>query len=114
MEKRLGYEELTFEEAINLETSRFEGESEKMFQNPNYYSYARQIYSYLTSGIYVDQLKSWINYFPKNQFLIINSDDFENNQNKIFKGVEIFLDIDHVKINFSKKYWKIQFYKYRN
>ena len=103
MEKRLGYEELTFEEAINLETSRLEGESEKMFQNPNYYSYARQIYSYLTSGIYVDQLKSWMNYFPKNQFLIINSDDFENNQNKIFKEVEIFLDIDHVKINFSKK-----------
>ena len=41
--------------------------------------------------------------FFKNQFLIINSDDFENNQNKTFKKVEIFLGIDHKKIKFSKK-----------
>ena len=68
MEKRLGYEELTFEEAINFETSRLEGESEKMFKDPNYYSYERQIYSYLTSGIYVDQLKLWMNYFSKINF----------------------------------------------
>ena len=80
-----------------------EGESEKMLKDPNYYSYERQIYSYLTSGIYINQLKSWMNYFPKNQFLIINSDDFENNQNKTFKEVEIFLGIDHKKIKFSKK-----------
>lgn len=69
----------------------------------NYYSYKRQIHSYLTSGIYADQLKLWMNYIPKNQFLIINSDDFENNTNKTFENIENFLGIDHAKIKFLKK-----------
>ena len=103
MEKKLGFENHSFEEAIELENFRLKGENEKIIKNMNYYSYKRQIYSYLTSGIYIDQLKLWMEYFPKKQFLIINSEDFENNPNKVFEDVESFLNIDHFKIKFSKK-----------
>jgi len=94
MEKKLGYEELTFEEAINSETSRLEGESEKMFKDLNYFSFKRQIFSYVTTGFYADHLELWMKYFPKNQLLIINSQDLEKNTDKIFQEVLIFLELN--------------------
>jgi hypothetical protein len=103
MEKKLGYEELTFEEAIDSEHFRLQGESEKMIENPNYFSYNRQIFSYLTSGIYVDQLELWIKYFSKNQFLIIKSEDFDNDPKQTFHEVENFLGLNHAKIHFAKQ-----------
>jgi hypothetical protein len=102
MEKQLGYEDLSFEKAIELENSRIEGEYEKMIQDSNYYSYKRQIFSYLTSGIYVEQLKTWMKYIPKNQFLIIKSEDFDNSQAKIFKEIENYLGIIHSPITLVK------------
>jgi len=103
MEKQMGNEDLTFEDALESENSRIKGESEKMINNPNYYSYKRQIFSYLTSGIYVDQLEIWMKYFPKNQFLIIKNEDFDNNQQTVFSQVENFLDVNHAKIEFKKQ-----------
>jgi len=103
MEKQMGYENLSFVESIELENSRIKGENEKMIQDNNYYSYKRQIFSYLTSGIYVNQLSLWMEHIPNNQFLIIKSEDFENDQSKIFKEVENFLGLNHVTIKFVKK-----------
>ena len=103
MEKKLGYEELTFEEAIESENSRIKDECEKMIQNDRYYSYKRQFFSYLTSGIYVDQLKLWMKHIPHDQFLIIDSDDFDNKKLETFQKVEEFLGLKHAKINFTKQ-----------
>jgi len=70
-----GIENLSFEDALDKEEERLSGELEKMLVDENYYSFTRQHFSYLSRGIYVDQLKIWLSLFPKEQMLILTSDD---------------------------------------
>jgi len=103
MERKFGYEELSFEEAIVSEDIRLQGESEKMIKDPNYFSYKRQIFSYVTTGFYAEHLAMWMKYFSKNQLMIINSKDLENNTDRIFQEVLDFLGLDSYKIKFKKQ-----------
>ncbi|MFX1501113.1 MAG: sulfotransferase [Promethearchaeota archaeon] len=99
-----GYEKLTFEEAIKIEEKRLEGELEKIINNEFYYSFNHRQLSYLTSGIYIDQIKKIREFFPKEQILIINSEEFFNNPPKILKEVFKFLNIPDHRIREYKKY----------
>lgn len=78
-EVRWGFETLDFEAAIDSEAERLNGELEKLRSDPNYYSFNHQHYTYLSRGIYVEQLQAWMELFPRNQFLILNSEDFYAN-----------------------------------
>ena len=66
----------TFEEAISLEPERLKGETDKMREDPLYYSFNHQKFSYLDRGLYSSQIKHWMKYFPIEQFLVIRSEDF--------------------------------------
>ena len=70
-----GIEPLPFEEAIDREQERLHGELGKMLEDEFYYSFRHQNYSYLSRGIYVDQLRAWLESFPRDQFLILRSED---------------------------------------
>jgi len=84
----------TFEEAIAAEKDRLNGELEKIISNPGYVSYNHQRLSYLSRGMYYQQLTEWFKYFPIDQFLIIKSESFfENPQDELLK-VYKFLDIN--------------------
>lgn len=76
---KLKVEPLTFADAIKAEPQRLMCELDKMVQNEGYDSYNLQMYSYLARGVYVDQLKRWLDYFPREQFLILQSEDFFRN-----------------------------------
>ncbi len=72
-----GHEKLpTFEEAIDCEQERIGKEAEELACNERYMSYKHRHFSYLSRGIYVDQLKVWMGLFPRAQFLILKSEDF--------------------------------------
>jgi hypothetical protein len=72
-----GHEKIaTFEEAIACEEERIGKEAELLAKNEQYISYNHRHFSYLARGIYVDQLKVWMNLFPQEQFLILKSEDF--------------------------------------
>ena len=62
-------------------------------------------------GLYAQHLKMWLNYFPKDQILVIGTEEFEKDSDHYFKKIESFLDIPHNEINFKKhnvgKYNKI-------
>ncbi|MEH7381665.1 sulfotransferase domain-containing protein [Bacillus sp. JJ1533] len=103
-EIRLGAETLSFEEAIEKEAARLQGEKEKMMKDENYYSYNHQHYSYLSRGIYVDQLKAWMEKFPKKQFLIVKSEDFFYDPLTVFDRVLHFLNLPVWELNKGKKY----------
>src|SRR5205814_1065061 len=66
---------LPFEKAIKCEEERLAGEREKLLANEHYVSYNHRHYAYLSRGIYVEQLQQWMSYFPKEQFLILKSED---------------------------------------
>lgn len=73
-ERKLGREPLSFREATSRETERLKGEAERMITDPSYRSFAHQHYSYLVRGIYVDQVKRWLDWFPREQLLFLDSD----------------------------------------
>ena len=70
-----GLETLPLEDAIAQEPIRLAGEAQKLQDDPNYHSYAYQHHSYLIRGEYLNQLQRWWAHFPKQQLLILHSDD---------------------------------------
>jgi len=92
-------EELTFEEAINQEQTRTKKEFEKMEQNQHYYSSEFYHHAYLDRGIYVKKLQLWMNVFPKNQFLIIQSENFFKNPSLTYKSILKFLNLSNWELN---------------
>lgn len=84
-------ETLSFDEAINSETQRLGNEFEKMGNDNNYYSSDYFHHAYLERGIYVDKLKHWMSIFPREKFLIIQSEKlFENPQQEYDKVLSFF------------------------
>ncbi len=72
----LGFEKLSFEDAIISQEERTTIEKEKLLANEYHPSYTYKRYAYLERGIYADQLKAWFKYFPREQMLILRSEDF--------------------------------------
>jgi len=88
-----GREELSFEDAIKSEEKRLEKEEEKILTIKDYFSWNHMAYSYLTRGIYIKQIKEWMNFFPKEKFLIINSESFAQNPKSTVKQTLKFLGL---------------------
>ncbi len=93
-EVKLGFESLSFPAAITQENQRLTGEIEKLEQDSNYYSHNHQHFSYLSRGIYIDQLQRWFKFFPKKQFLFLPSETFYDNPNKVVNQVFQFLGLE--------------------
>ena len=97
MEFSKGNEELSsFEDAIELENERIQDEYEKMLQDENYYSKKYTIQSYITKSIYVNYIEEWLKYFPREQFLFLNSEEFNSDTSKVYKKTLNFLEISEI------------------
>ena len=90
---RQGGERLTFEEAIEAEESRLRGEREKMLADESYASRNYRAFSYLSRGIYVDQLQTWLEFFDREQMLVLKSEDMFSNTSDTLKRVLNFLNL---------------------
>lgn len=73
---RAGEESLSFAEAIDREPERLAGELDRLRSDDTYKSTAHRRYSYAARGIYADQLEAWLRVFPREQLLVIRSEDF--------------------------------------
>ena len=80
-----------------------------MLANEHYFSFNRQNYSYLSRGIYVDQLRNWTTYFPKEQILILKSEHLHSEPSTIFQHLLEFLDLPSWEL---KKYNKLHHVPY--
>ena len=107
-EVKMGYERLPFREAIRQEGKRLKDELEKMLKNEKYHSFNHQHYSYLSKGLYINQIKQWIKYFKIQNILIIKSEDFFYNPRKIYDDVTSYLNLSKYKLK------KIQVYNVGN
>ena len=97
-EVRKGRETLTFEEAIDREPERLTGEREKLIADPNYKSQPYQSYSYLSRGLYTDQLEIWRKHYPSNQILYVASDELFKNPATEYARVLAFLGVDPIQL----------------
>jgi hypothetical protein len=90
---RAGVEPLTFREAVELEELRLRGERDKLVEDERYVSFNHQHFSYLSRGIYVDQLIHFSKFFSDEQMLVLKSEDFFERTPETLKLVLDFLDL---------------------
>ncbi len=72
---RLGHEDLPFPEAVDAEATRLSGQIEAMERDPLDRVLPFRRYSYVSRGLYAEQLERWFAHFPRDQFLILTSDE---------------------------------------
>lgn len=92
---REGRESLSFEEAIASEEERLRGEKERMLADETYSSPNYRRFSYLSRGVYVDQLEDWRGYFDEGQLLVLKSEDFFEDPQAVFERVLEFLGLPY-------------------
>lgn len=83
----------SFQEAIEAEENRLRGEREKMLADEDYASPNHRRFSYLSRGVYVDQLKEWRKYFDEDQLLVLKSEDFLERPSETLASVHDFLGL---------------------
>jgi hypothetical protein len=73
-EVRGGRESLAFSDALDREAERLAGEEERLRREPGYYSYNHHRYAYTRRGLYLEQLRRWMQHFPLSHLLVLQSE----------------------------------------
>ena len=90
---RKGIETLSFEEALEAEEQRLRGELEKMMVDELYNSYNHQHFSYVSRGVYIDQIKDWSHHFGDDHMLVVQSKDLFDYPSRTLQRILTFLDL---------------------
>jgi hypothetical protein len=90
-EVALGREPLTFEDALDAEEERLRGEEERMVSDPSYFSWEWWSHTYKARGRYAEQLERWLAVFPREQLLVLPSDDLGSDPARAHAQVLEFL-----------------------
>ena len=94
LQRRAGVEPLaTFEAAVAAEPGRLRGEAARVRAEDGYYSHHFHHHSYLARGLYHEQLERWFEHFPREQFLILRSEELHAAPARFFGRVRAFLDL---------------------
>jgi len=91
---REGREPLSFEEALAAEPERLAGEEERLLSDPAYRGVAHRFHSYRSRGRYVDQLRRWWAEFPRDQLLVLRSEDMFAEPRAVYDTLVRFLGLD--------------------
>ncbi|HJT57896.1 MAG TPA: sulfotransferase domain-containing protein, partial [Ktedonobacteraceae bacterium] len=87
-----GNETLSFEDAIAAEEERIKVPADDIGSR---YHFNHQHFSYISRGLYADQLEKWFSIFPREQFLILKSEDMYEDAAAIFKQTIEFLNVPY-------------------
>jgi hypothetical protein len=90
-EVALGREPLSFEDALDAETERTRGEAERLAREPGYWSPAWWDHTYLARGRYAEQLERWLAVFPREQLLVLASEELAAEPGAVYARVLEFL-----------------------
>jgi hypothetical protein len=92
-ELALGRESLSFEDALAAEERRLEGEEDRLRADPRYFSSEWWSHTYKARGRYVEQLERWLQVFPREQLLILPSEDLLGEPERAHAEVLQFLGV---------------------
>lgn len=87
----LGYETLSFEDAIACEPERLAGQEERLAGDVGAVSFEHQHHSYLARGRYGEQLERWFEALGRDRVHVVKSEDFFSNPAGEFVKVLDFL-----------------------
>jgi hypothetical protein len=71
-----GFEDVPFEQALELEPSRIAGEVERMVADPGYESYEHRHHAYLTRSRYAEQVQRFVDALGRDRVYIVDADRF--------------------------------------
>lgn len=95
---RQGVEPLSFSEALVMEGLRLRGEVEKLSEDPRYHSLNHQKYSYLSRGLYAEQLAVWRAHFPDGELLVLPSRMLRAARQQVLDRVCDFLGVPRAEL----------------
>lgn len=95
-EVQYGTERLGFREALERERRVIEQETARLLRNDRYVSHVHQHASYLSRGLYAEQLRRWLERFPRDQILVLKAEEFFDDTRSQFGRVLEFLDLPAV------------------
>jgi len=94
-------EKRSFEDVIEENMNRLDKESHKRHEiKPKF---LEEKNNYLKKSLYAQQLRHWLKIFPRENILIIPTEEFESNQQAIYNKIFRFLDISQFEIKNTEK-----------
>ena len=92
-ERARGHETLTFEDAIAAEPHRLKGLEDRLAAGELLISDVHKRASFVERGRYARQLERWLSVFPRDQLLILRSEDLYANPVQVTQQVTDFLGL---------------------
>jgi Sulfotransferase domain len=90
-EVALGREPLSFEDALAAEDDRMRGEAERLVADPRAFSRAWWDHTYASRGMYAEQLERWLAVFPREQLLVVATEDLGGRPAETYAAILAFL-----------------------
>lgn len=91
-----GNERLSFREALERETEILPRETARILEDDGYRSFAHQHASYLARGRYAEQLRRWLDAFPREQILVLTAEDFFAKTAEAMTRAQRFLGLSEI------------------
>lgn len=92
-EVRRGHEDLSFEQALEREPERLQGEEEKLIADETYVSPRHRYFSYCARGVYILQLQRWLDFFLRENILILKAEDLFDQPQRTVGQILEFLEL---------------------
>ena len=92
-EVALGREPLSFEDALAAEEERTRGQVERLVADPRAFSRAWWDHTYVARGLYAEQLERWLALFPREQLLVVTTEELGERPAETYARVLRFLGV---------------------
>jgi hypothetical protein len=92
-ERAMGFEPLSFDDALAQEELRLDGEVEKIEKEPTYRGFNHQHFSYFARGMYADQLERLYSLFPHDRMFVVTSDELSHDPAAVYARAIAFLGL---------------------
>ena len=90
-EVALGREPLSFEDALAAEDDRVAGEVERLIEDPRAFSRGWWDHTYAARGRYAEQLERWLAVFPREQLLVVPTEELGEKPAETYAAILAFL-----------------------
>lgn len=87
---------LSFEHALELENSRVLKTHQRFIQGESLTDTSHQAYSYVSRGMYYEQLSRWLEHYDLDELLVLKSEDFFSDPKSTLKLVYNYLNLKEV------------------
>lgn len=94
---KLGIEQRSFENAVHDEIQLIESGKRISIEDIDHHRH----FSYISRGLYLEQLNHWLNYFPREKMYISLSEEFFDNPQVVVKDLFAFLNVEILELSQS-------------